>query len=100
MNPIESLTSKIPLRSEAKSSAVLFAEGFKVVGLGFMAGQRLAQHSSSTTAFLMILEGNIDFTMNGETVLMRTGDTIAIPAKEEHSVLATENSRILLIKGA
>jgi quercetin dioxygenase-like cupin family protein len=37
--------------------------------------------------------------MAGSKVIMKTGDFIAIPAKEEHEILATEDSRILLTKG-
>ncbi|HNE18947.1 MAG TPA: cupin domain-containing protein [Turneriella sp.] len=99
MNKIESIHDRIVMKSEAKSSTVLFTEGFKVVGLGFMAGQKLAQHSSPSAAFLLVHQGNINFTMGGTTVTMKTGDFIAIPAKEEHEILATEDSRILLTKG-
>ena len=99
MNKIESIHDRIGMKSEAKSSTVLFTEGFKVVGLGFMAGQKLAQHSSPSAAFLLVHQGNINFTMGGTTVTMKTGDFIAIPAKEEHEILATEDSRILLTKG-
>jgi AICAR transformylase/IMP cyclohydrolase PurH len=45
MNKVESIHDRIVMKTEAKSSTVLFAEGFKVVGLGFMAGQ-----SSRSTA--------------------------------------------------
>lgn len=100
MQKVESIHDRIALKGEAKSSAVLFAEGFKVVGLGFMAGQKLAQHSSPTAAFLLVQEGNIDFIMAGSTQTMKTGDFITIPAKEEHEILAAEDSRILLTKGA
>ncbi len=48
MNKAESIRDRIVLKTEAKSGTVLFNEGFKVVGLGFMAGQNLAQHSSPT----------------------------------------------------
>ena len=99
MQKVESIHDRIALKSEAKSSAVLFAEGFKVVGLGFMAGQKLAQHSSPTAAFLLVQEGNIEFIMAGSTQTMKAGDFITIPAKEEHEILATEDSRILLTKG-
>lgn len=99
MNNVESVRDRIVLKSESKSSMVLFNDGFKVVGLGFMAGQKLAQHSSPTAAFLLVQEGNIEFTMAGSKVTMKAGDFIAIPAKEEHEILATEDSRILLTKG-
>ena len=39
MNKVESIHDRIVMKTEAKSSTVLFAEGLKVVGLGFMAGQ-------------------------------------------------------------
>lgn len=82
MNNVESVRDKILLKPESKSSTVLFADGFKVVGLGFMAGQKLAQHSSPTAAFLLVHQGNINFTMGGTTVTMKAGDCIAIPAME------------------
>ena len=100
MNNVESIHDKIVLKLESKSSTVLFADGFKVVGLGFMAGQKLAQHSSPTAAFLLVQEGNIEFTMAGSKGTMKAGDCIAIPAREEHEISATEDSRILLTKGA
>jgi len=99
MTNIESIHDRIVMKTEAKSSTVLFSDGFKVVGLGFMAGQKLAQHSSPTAAFLLVHQGSINFTMGGTTVTMKAGDFIAIPAKEEHEISATEDSRILLTKG-
>jgi quercetin dioxygenase-like cupin family protein len=99
MNNKESLRDKIVLKSESKSSTVLFNDGFKVVGLGFVAGQTLAQHSSPTAAFLLVQEGSIEFTMGSLKSTMQAGDFIAIPAKEEHAISATADSRLLLTKG-
>ena len=99
MNKAESIRDRIELKTEGKSSAVLFADGLKVIGLGFMSGQKLAKHSTPAAAFLLVTEGSIEFTMGSIKMTIKAGEFVAIPAKEEHEILATENSRILLAKG-
>jgi hypothetical protein len=43
MNTIESLHNRIVLQNDSRSSTVLINQGFEVVGLGFIAGQKLAR---------------------------------------------------------
>lgn len=99
MYTVETIQDRIEMKAEAKSSVVLFADGFKVIGLGFLAGQTLAQHSSPTAVFLFVETGNIDFTMGGIKTTMKAGNFVSIPAKEKHEIMAIEDSRILLTKG-
>lgn len=51
-----SIKDMVSFKQEGKSVNVLFAEGFKAVGIGLLEKQQLEKHSTSTPAFLLVLE--------------------------------------------
>lgn len=94
----ENINDTILLKEKEKSVSVLFSEGFKVVGLGLMKNQVLEKHSTPNPAFLFIAEGKIEFKMGSKVYSLKAGDFFKIPPKEEHEIIAIENSRLLLTK--
>ncbi|MAT73522.1 MAG: cupin [Planctomycetaceae bacterium] len=66
------------------------------------AGQRLTDHSASKPALVQVLDGEIEFEINGQSHSLGPAGWVAMPAGETHAVLAVEASRFLLtlLKGA
>lgn len=92
------LVKQIELKDESKTIKMLNENGPKVIGLGFKKGQGLEKHSTPTPAFLQVLEGEIEFSISGETYNLKAGSYYQIPAKIEHQLKALQDSRALLIK--
>lgn len=95
---IGELVKQIELKEESKTIKMLNENGPKVIGLGFKKGQGLEKHSTPTPAFLQVLEGEIEFSISGQTYNLKAGSYFKIPEKIEHQLKALQDSRALLIK--
>lgn len=93
-----SITESVELKSAGKFVGSLFSQKFKVMGIGLETGQKLEKHRTSTPAFLFVHSGAVTFSILGKKEELRAGDYFAIPPVEDHEVIATEPSRLLLIK--
>ncbi len=98
MSTSSSIKDMVPYKQDGKSINVLFAEGFKAVGIGLMAKQKLEKHSTATPAFLLVLEGRVEFQIGGAKSIMNSQDFVKIPPGQEHEITALENSKMILIK--
>lgn len=94
----DSVQSKIILQKSGKSVNALFSDSFKVVGIGLMRGQVLEKHSTPTPAFLFVHEGKVEFKIGEKKYELKAGDYFKIPPKEDHEIVALEDSRLLLAK--
>lgn len=98
MNASGSIKDMVPYKLESKSINVLFAEGFKVVGIGLLDKQKLEKHTTATPAFLLVLEGRVEFQIDGTKCILNSQDFVKIPPSQEHEITALENSKMILIK--
>lgn len=94
----DSIETTLRLNPDQKVIQVLQTDGFKVIGLGFMKGQILEKHKTSTAAFLFVYSGEVEFLINGENLNLKSGSFFRIPENVEHEVRALEDSRLLLVK--
>ena len=62
------------------------------------AGQKLDTHQAPFEVMVTVCEGNIDFTMLDMTHNLKSGDFLLMGANVPHSLLANEDSRIMLVK--
>lgn len=63
----------------------------------FDAGQGLSEHTSPYDATVQVLEGEGRLTVGGETVMVREGELVVMPANVPHDVRADERFKMLLI---
>ncbi|WP_297764595.1 cupin domain-containing protein [uncultured Muriicola sp.] len=56
------------------------------------------EHTSPRDAELFVLEGAIEFHINGTTYNLKTQQHFNFPGETVHWVLATENSKFLIIR--
>ena len=60
------------------------------------AGQRLTDHSAAKPAMVQVLDGAIEFEVNGGSHALGPAGWVAMPPGEMHAVLAIKPSRFLL----
>lgn len=92
------LKEEIVLNDAGKTVKVLANPSFKVIGLGFKKSQGLEKHMTNTKAVLFVQSGEVEFLMNGETVLLEAGSFFEIPENVVHEVQAKTDSFLYLIK--
>lgn len=66
--------------------------------LAFKAGQKLDEHTAPADVMVCVLEGEIEFTMIDMPHRIRHGEFMLMGADVPHSVLATADSKVMLIK--
>lgn len=86
-----SIVSKILLRNE-KGNVTLFA---------FDQGEFLSEHTAPYDALVQIFDGKAEVVIDGVSNLLVAGESIIMPANIPHSLMATEQFKMLLtmIKG-
>lgn len=56
------------------------------------------EHTSPKDVFLVLLEGEIDFSINSKSYQLQKHQIFPFPANEKHSIFAKENSKFLIIR--
>ena len=78
------------------SRVLLQTSTARVVLFGFAAGQELTEHTSTSHAFIQILSGACEFSLNGKLNPLNVGDALYMPPHLPHAVKATEQFSMLL----
>lgn len=63
----------------------------------FDAGEEISTHTSDGDAMVIILDGTGQITLDGNTHVLSSGETIIMPAKIPHAVYAKEAFKMMLI---
>ena len=69
-----------------------------VVLVAFKAGQGLDTHIAPAELMVNVLEGEIEFTLNGVSHTLRGGEFLLMGADVPHSVKAKADSKMMLVK--
>lgn len=59
-------------------------------------GESLSTHSASGDAMVQVLEGKVEITINGQSQILETGQTIIMPAEIPHALRAITAFKFLL----
>ncbi len=62
----------------------------------FAAGQGLSEHSAPFDAVVEILDGEGEIIINGQSHLVKCGESIIMPAREPHALKAHQPFKMLL----
>jgi quercetin dioxygenase-like cupin family protein len=63
----------------------------------FDAGQGLSEHTAPFDAFVQIIDGTAEVTINGVAQSVATGEFIIMPANIPHSLKAVERFKMMLV---
>lgn len=88
---------------EAENDKVHFKNIFNnenggVVLVAFKAGQKLDTHTAPAEVMVNVLEGEIEFTLLDKVHTLKAGEFLLMGADVPHSVTASADSKIMLIK--
>lgn len=62
----------------------------------FDAGQGLNEHTAPYDAYVQVLDGEGELVVGGKQLLVKTGDTVLMPANVPHAVDARQRFKMLL----
>lgn len=92
---LEGLIDSFPPES-ILSRTVFQDEHLKVILFGFQPGQELSEHTASMPAVLHFLKGSAELVLGKEHQSARPGTWVHLPANLPHSILASEETLMLL----
>lgn len=75
------------------------SEYIKVIVLGFKKGMGLKKHQTNVATKLVVIEGIINYTEGGVSVIIDSFEDRDIPVNAPHAVEALEDSICFLIQG-
>lgn len=78
------------------SSVLLDQDSGSITIFAFDQGQKLSEHTAPYDAFIHIVEGQAEITIQGDKQLLDEGDSIILPANKPHAVNATKRFKMLL----
>lgn len=78
------------------SKALIDTGPVKQILFSMDAGQEISSHKAPFAATVQMLDGVVDFEVEGRTRLMRTNDWLLMPPNAPHSLKAITASRFLL----
>jgi quercetin dioxygenase-like cupin family protein len=91
------LRADAPIRAHGRDSLTLIRDpGFDLILVALNAGGQLPEHKAPGPISVIVLDGRIAFSSNGERLELGRHDLITLPAKVLHSVEALEESAILI----
>ena len=96
---VKELASQVNQENEHVSFRNIFeTDNGGVSLLAFKAGQELTEHVSPMVVMVNVLEGEVQFNMNGSPNLIGKGVFFLMGDEVPHSVVAKKESKVLLIK--
>lgn len=92
-----SILKEVQYSEDKPVITVLFETDFtKEIRIAMHEGTSMKEHKTSYPIVINVLEGSIDFGVNGEVKRLDTGDLIALDGSVPHDLKALENSIVRL----
>jgi quercetin dioxygenase-like cupin family protein len=93
-----SLADSLSFQKDAVVSRTLADRKTGTITLfAFGAGQGLSEHKAPYDAFVLILEGRMDISIDGKSRTMEKGQAIVMPADHPHALSSPVDSKMLLV---
>ncbi|MBT8286077.1 MAG: cupin domain-containing protein [Flavobacteriaceae bacterium] len=73
-------------------------DNFEILSISLEKGSVFPDHTSPTHAYLLVLEGKIEFHILGEKHMLEKLQLFDFPENTTHSVLAEEDSKFVIIR--
>ena len=91
--------TKYQLNDKAKHLAkVATVDNATFTNIQLRAGEEIAEHDSNNEAFIIVRKGKIQFTVEGEPVIVTPENLLHMAPLEKHSLRAVEDTDLVLIQ--
>lgn len=92
------LLEALPVSESSITSRVVVNNPLlRVVVFAFDTGEMLTEHTSPRAVVVQLLDGRLDYTLDGETTTMVPGDVIYMKPGVRHALVALEPSHMSLV---
>lgn len=71
--------------------------GVGITLFAFAKGEGISTHESKGDAFVTVLDGTGEITIDGKKFELKSGESIVMPANHPHAVYGLENFKMLLV---
>ena len=78
------------------SRTIIDKETGTVTLFAFDEGQGLSEHTAPFDALVYNLDGEVEVTISGKAVQLKTGEMVIMPANKPHALKATKRFKMLL----
>jgi quercetin dioxygenase-like cupin family protein len=96
---VELFETKYQLNDKAKHIAkVETVDNATFTNIQLRAGEEIAEHDSKNEAFIIVRKGKVQFTVEGEPVIVSPENVLHMSPLEKHSLRALEDTDLLLIQ--
>lgn len=94
----QSLVSLIDYQEGSIVSKMLINKKVGTITLfAFDKGQGLSEHTAPYDAFVLVVDGKLNVTIEGENHEVSSGELIIMPANKPHAVHCNERAKMLLV---
>lgn len=94
---VVSILSNVQYKEDGPAVSILMeTDVAKEVRIAFKEGQLMREHTAPFPITIQIVEGEIDFGVNGQTYPMKRGDMISLTAQVPHDLKAKSTSIVRL----
>lgn len=78
------------------SKELIHTDGGSITLFSFDQGQSLSEHSAPFDAFIQVIDGEMELTVQGHKHVIKTGEAFIIPSGARHSVNAARRFKMLI----
>lgn len=95
---VQSLAGQVSyLQGQIVSRTVSQNPSVSMTLFAFAQGEEISTHDSNGDAFVYVLDGTGEFTIDGEKHIAKQGEFLVMPRKKPHAVFAPEQFKMLLV---
>ena len=87
------------LRDKEKHSAkITEVNATQIINIQLAAGQSIAEHHAKENTIIIVRRGKVQFTVEGQQVVLTNEAVLAMDPLAQHDLLAIEDTDLLLLK--
>jgi quercetin dioxygenase-like cupin family protein len=79
------------------SRTILGQSAGSITLFAFDRGQELSEHTTPFDAVVQVLDGKVELTIGGDSLVAVAGEMVIMPANIPHAVMAVEKFKMMLI---
>ena len=79
------------------SRTIIDKKAGTVTFFAFAEGQGLSEHTAPFDALVYVLDGEVDITISGQGIRLKTGEAVIMPANKPHALKAVERFKMMLV---
>ncbi|MBA4536962.1 cupin domain-containing protein [Bacillus aquiflavi] len=70
----------------------------QLIQIQLLAGKEISTHKAGTDALIIVRKGKVQFTVEGKEIVITNHDILYLEPDENHSIIALEDTELLLVK--